>query len=84
VRVNNAGVGSASTLEEITDRRLDQADAAGRDFSTLSISVFRAPADRAALAEYRAAGVERAVLEVPDQSRDEILRVLDGYVPLLS
>jgi len=60
------------------------ADAAGRDFSTLSISVFRAPADRAALAEYRAAGVERAVLEVPDQSRDEILRVLDGYVPLLS
>lgn len=31
----------------------------------------------------RAAGVGRAVLEIPDRSRDDILRVLDGYVPLL-
>jgi hypothetical protein len=46
--------------------------------------VFRAPADRAALAEYRAAGIDRAVLEIPDGSRDEILRVLDDYAPLLA
>ena len=27
--------------------------------------------------------IEEAVLEIPDQSRDEILRVLDRYAPLL-
>ena len=55
----------------------------GRDPKTLSTSVFRAPPDKATLDEYRAAGVDRAVFEIPDKSRDEILRVLDGYVPLL-
>jgi probable F420-dependent oxidoreductase len=55
-----------------------------RDPKTLSVSVFRAPADKAALDDYRTAGVDRAVLEVPDRSRDEILRVLDGYAPLLA
>ena len=59
------------------------ADKAGRDRRTLSTSVFRAPADKAALKEYEAAGIDRAVLEIPDQSRDEILRVLDSYAPLL-
>ena len=59
------------------------AEAAGRDPTTLSISVFRAPADNAALQRYREAGIDRAVLEVPDQGRDEILRILDSYVPLL-
>jgi probable F420-dependent oxidoreductase len=64
--------------------RLDQmARKAGRDPRTLSTSVFRAPADKAALGEYEAAGIDRAVLEIPDGSRDEILRLLDDYVPLL-
>ncbi len=59
------------------------AEQAGRDPRTLSTSVFRAPADKAALNEYEAAGIDRAVLEIPDQSRDEILHILDDYVPLL-
>ena len=59
------------------------AEQAGRDPRTLSTSVFRAPADATALKEYEAAGIDRAVLEIPDLSRDEILRVLDEYVPLL-
>ncbi len=54
-----------------------------RDPKTISTSVFRAPPDKATLKEYEEAGIDRAVLEIPDQSRDEILRVLDGYVPLL-
>jgi len=29
------------------------------------------------------AGIDRAVLEIPDESRDEILRVLGRYAPLL-
>ncbi len=64
--------------------RLHQmAQTAGRDPRTLSTSVFRAPADKAALKEYQEAGIDRAVLEIPDASRDEILRILDSYVPLL-
>ncbi len=34
-------------------------------------------------ADYRAAGIQESVLEIPDRSRDEILKVLDGYAPLL-
>jgi alkanesulfonate monooxygenase SsuD/methylene tetrahydromethanopterin reductase-like flavin-dependent oxidoreductase (luciferase family) len=64
-------------------RRLRQvASEAGRDFSTLSISVFGAPADKAALAEYRDAGIQRAVLAVPDLTRDEIMALLDKNAPL--
>lgn len=64
-------------------RRLRQAaSAAGRDFSTLSISVFGAPADKAALSGYRDAGIQRAVLPIPDLSRDEIMALLDKFAPL--
>jgi hypothetical protein len=55
---------------------------AGRDFSTLSISVFGAPADKAALAEYRDASIHRAVLGIPDVSRDEIIALLDKNAAL--
>jgi probable F420-dependent oxidoreductase len=54
----------------------------GRDFSTLSISVFAAPADEAVLGEYREAGIQRAILAIPDLTRDEILGVLDKYARL--
>jgi probable F420-dependent oxidoreductase len=60
------------------------ATAAGRNFAELSITVFRAPADRAALDSYRDAGIQRVLLEVPDLSRDEILRVLDQHAALVA
>jgi hypothetical protein len=41
-----------------------------------------APADAAALAAYREAGIQRVLLEVPDASRDEVLRVLDKNAAL--
>jgi probable F420-dependent oxidoreductase len=66
------------------ERLHQMADTVGRDRRTLSTSVFRAPADKAALAEYQEAGIDRAVLEIPDATRDEILRVLDNYLPLLA
>jgi len=59
------------------------AEEAGRDPATLSLTVFAAPADRDALAPYREVEIDRVLLEVPDLSADEILRVLDRYVPLL-
>ena len=64
-------------------RRLrGMAESKGRDPASLSTTVFRAPADAAVLATYRAAGIDRALLEVPDLSRDEILAVLDRHAPL--
>jgi probable F420-dependent oxidoreductase len=64
------------------DRLRRMAEAKERDPKSLSISVFRAPAEKAALGEYRAAGIDEVLLEVPDVSRDEILRLLDRYAPL--
>lgn len=60
------------------------ASAAQRDYSTLSITAFGAPADKASLARYREAGIERTVLGIPDLTRDEILATLDRYAPLLA
>jgi len=60
------------------------ADAAGRAMSTLSITVFGAPPDRAALDGYRAAGISRALLEIKDRSRDEILKQVDEMAKLLA
>jgi len=70
--------------KEAVARLRQTASAAGRDLSTLSIGVFGAPADKAILAEYREAGIQRAVLAVPDLTRDEILGVLDKHARLLA
>ena len=34
--------------------------------------------------EYEVAGIDRAVLEIPGDNRDEILHLLDRYTPLLA
>ena len=52
--------------KEAVARLRKAADAGGRDYSTLSISAFGAPADAATLAGYRDAGISRAVLPIPD------------------
>lgn len=58
------------------------AEKAGRDPASLRITVFRAPADAAALERYQAAGIDRVLLEVPDVPRDEALALLDRLAPL--
>ena len=64
--------------------RMRQAAAeANRDPATLSMSVFRAPADKAEHDRYRQAGVDRILLELPPDSRDATLKRLDEYAPLL-
>ena len=60
------------------------ADEAGRDMSTLSISLFRAKADGQWLAECADAGISRALFDIPDVSRDEILKQLDEYAKLIA
>ena len=51
--------------------------------STLQVSVFRAPGDKAALDSMRQHGINRAVLEIPDAPRDDILKLLDEQAKLL-
>ena len=70
------------TAQGAVERLRRMAESKGRDPKSLMVSVFRAPADKAALAEYRAAGIDEALLEIPDLSRDEILQSLDRYAPL--
>jgi probable F420-dependent oxidoreductase len=63
-------------------RLKSMADRMGRDASSLSITVFGAPNEAAALAEYEAQGIQRALLAVPDLDRDGILAALDKLAPL--
>ena len=59
------------------------ADEAGRDMAELSINVFRAPPDKAALDRFADAGITRAVLELRSAPRDEVMKTLDGYAALI-
>jgi alkanesulfonate monooxygenase SsuD/methylene tetrahydromethanopterin reductase-like flavin-dependent oxidoreductase (luciferase family) len=70
------------TAKGAIERLRRMAEGKGRDPKSLMISVFRAPADKAALAEYSRAGIDEALLEIPDLSRDQILQLLDRYAPL--
>jgi probable F420-dependent oxidoreductase len=58
------------------------AEGAKRDPKSLSITVFGAPPDKAVLDAWREAGIERALLQIPDETPDEILRLVDKLAPL--
>ncbi len=72
----------ATDPREFVGRLRQAASTTNRDWNSLSITVFRAPSDAAKLAAYREAGIKRVLLEIPDLSRDEILRHLDKIAPL--
>jgi probable F420-dependent oxidoreductase len=74
----------ATDPREFVGRLSQMASTVRRDPATLSITVFRAPSDAAKLAKYREADIGRVLLEVPDLSRDEILRHLDKIQPLIA
>ena len=57
--------------------------ARGRTMSEIDITVVHQPADKAALAALRDKGVNRVVLSLPTVGRDEALKVLDAYVPIV-
>ena len=65
------------------DRLRRMADSRKRDFATLTINVFGAPNDAKVLESYRKAGIQDALLAIPDLGRDEILRHLDTIAPLV-
>lgn len=64
--------------------RLEQvATDAGRDMSTLSVSIFGAAPDADTLKSYADAGVTRSILPLAPKGRDETLARLDEYAKLL-
>ena len=66
---------------EAVDRLKKLATEKGRDPKSLSITVFGAPNKAEALASYARAGIDGALLAVPDGTRDEILAFLDKQAP---
>jgi len=60
----------------------EMAQKKGRDPATLMTIVFGAPNDAKVLDGYEKAGIHSALLAIPDESRDEILRYLDKIAPL--
>jgi probable F420-dependent oxidoreductase len=58
------------------------AEKAGRDPSTIATIVFGSANDAKVLESYDKAGIQSALLAIPDDSRDEILRYLDKIAPL--
>lgn len=59
------------------------AEANGRDPAKFSITAFGAPTEAKALERFREAGIERALLHIPDLQRGEILRFLDDNQALV-
>ncbi len=76
------GRGGFDPHEAVT-RLKQHADEAGRDMSTLQISVFGPKADQVTMDSFRQHGIDRAILTIPDTSRDEVLKLLDEHAKLL-
>jgi probable F420-dependent oxidoreductase len=64
------------------ERLKKMAESKGRNPRDLTITVFGAPTDAAVLAEYEKAGIQDALLAIPDLTRDEILSHIDKLAPL--
>jgi len=64
------------------ERLKKMAESKGRNFKDFSITVFGAPPDTSVIDEYTKAGIEYALLAVPDLGRDEILKHLDKVAPV--
>jgi probable F420-dependent oxidoreductase len=61
-----------------------RAEKAGRDPKSISISIFFAKADKAAIESLAKAGVDRAILGLPSAGKDKILPLLDAYAAVMS
>ena len=66
----------------IVDLR-QRAEKADRDAATLSVSVYGARPDKAAVEEYVTAGAERIIFTLPAADRDTVLPILDNWRKLI-
>jgi alkanesulfonate monooxygenase SsuD/methylene tetrahydromethanopterin reductase-like flavin-dependent oxidoreductase (luciferase family) len=73
----------ADVTEFLPDYRRMAADA-GRDVTSVPVSIFGAPEDLGRLQRYRDQGIARAIVALPSAKADEILPVLDRWATLIS
>jgi probable F420-dependent oxidoreductase len=64
-------------------RLRNAAEEAGRDIRTVSTTLFGARPEAGYLEQCRAAGIDRALIGLPSESRDAILPLLDEYAAFL-
>ena len=57
---------------------------AGRDMSSMWVSAFRAPTDRAGLDAFAEAGISEGLIGLPSGDRDTVLGLLDEYAKLIN
>jgi probable F420-dependent oxidoreductase len=60
-----------------------RAEKAGRDPKSISISIFFAKPDKAAIASLASAGVDRAIFGLPSAGKDKVLPLLDAYASVM-
>ncbi|HXU10007.1 MAG TPA: LLM class F420-dependent oxidoreductase [Blastocatellia bacterium] len=77
------GFRMANLPEKIATLR-QRAESAGRDPNTISISIFGANPERAALEQLEGLGVERAIFFVPPAERDVVMPLVDKYSVFIS
>ncbi|MBV9018555.1 MAG: LLM class flavin-dependent oxidoreductase, partial [Alphaproteobacteria bacterium] len=77
----SAGSGSP---EEFMPRWRQMAEEAGRDPSSLSVTLGGAPEDLAVLRRNRDLGVARMTVRLPPAGKDDILPILDRWATLIS
>jgi alkanesulfonate monooxygenase SsuD/methylene tetrahydromethanopterin reductase-like flavin-dependent oxidoreductase (luciferase family) len=76
------GVRMPNVTEKIAELH-QRADAAGRDPKSISVTIFFAKPERAAIEELERAGVERAIFMLPPAERDTVLPLIDKYASLM-
>ena len=69
---------------ELSALRAEACAAAGRDPTTLEVSIYYAPPDPAVLTNLAEHGIERVAFAVPSAPRDEVLPVLARYAAVMS
>lgn len=74
---------NAERLFASLDQLKKLAATAGRDMKTISVSVFGTSGDAATLDRYRQAGLTRAIIRLPSESREKVLPLLDQHAKLL-
>ena len=74
---------TADAAESVARLRV-VADEAERDMSTLTLTAFRLPPEKALVDSYAEAGFTGALLFLPSAGRDKVLSVLDDYAVLLA
>jgi probable F420-dependent oxidoreductase len=60
-----------------------QAERAGRNSRSISLTIVFAKPDKPALDALRSAGVDRAIFGVPSEGREKVLPLLDSYAQLI-